>query len=92
MIFQCIYSINNASGAIFHQFPEFSVTTGEHSFLGVIWAFFQSISQNDIAVLKRKNQEMKQPSNTDNQRMMLKSRIFIKNLQDSANNGNSLFA
>jgi hypothetical protein len=26
MIFQAFYSINNASGAIFHQFPQFSVT------------------------------------------------------------------
>jgi hypothetical protein len=34
MIFQGIYSIKNESGTIFHQFPEFSVTTGEHSILG----------------------------------------------------------
>jgi hypothetical protein len=44
----------------------------------VISRIFIPKTENEIAVFKRKNQEMKQPSNTDNQRMMLKSRIFIK--------------
>jgi len=50
----------------------------EDTFLRAIWPFFQFKSENEIAVFERKNQEMNLPSNTYNQGMMLKSRIFIK--------------
>jgi len=76
----------------FINFLNFQSQTGEDAFLGVFWAFFPWKSENEIAVLKRKNQEMKLPSNTYNQRMMLKSRIFIKNLQDSANTERIVFS
>jgi hypothetical protein len=46
---------------IFSNFLNFQSQTGEDTFLRAIWAFFQWKSENDIAVLKRKNEEMKQP-------------------------------
>ncbi len=44
MIFPGIYSIKNASGTIFHQFPRFSVTNdGRHVFGSVLGVFSMKI-------------------------------------------------